>query len=262
MSIYHALAELEASGGSGALCSIIRSEGSTPRHVGSKMLVYADGKIIGTVGGGELEDRVIAVARQAIEDGKPQLVHYEMADPGKGDPGVCGGQLEVFVEPIKPRPTLIVVGAGHVGKAVTRLGSWLGFRVLVSDDRLEFCSPEVVPDADAYYPVPMADLPSQVQINSQTYLVLCTRNVDVDVQGLPAILETPAAYIGVIGSRRRWATTRKQLGAAGISGDKLDRVISPMGLELNAETPEEIAVSILAEIVMIRRGGDGSRMAA
>jgi xanthine dehydrogenase accessory factor len=262
MSIYSALAELEATGGSAALCSIIRSEGSTPRHVGSKMLVYPDGKILGTVGGGELEDRVIAVARKAIDDGKPQVLHYEMADPGRGDPGVCGGQLEVFVEPITPRPTLIVVGAGHVGQAVAHLASWLGFRVLVSDDRPDFCSPESVPDADGYYPVPMADLPAQVQINSQTYLVLCTRNVDLDVQGLPVILETPAAYIGVIGSQRRWATTRKQLQAAGVSGKNLDRVISPMGLELNAETPEEIAVSILAEIIMIRRGGDGSQMAA
>ena len=166
------------------------------------------------------------------------------------------------MEPIIPRPTLIVVGAGHVGQAVGHLGSWLGFRVLVSDDRPEFCSPEVVPGADGYFPVPMSELPSRVQIHAHTYVILCTRNVELDVEGLPAILETPAAYVGVIGSRRRWATTRNQLEATGIDEDRLDRVISPMGLELNAETPEEIAVSILAEIIMMRRGGDGRRMKA
>jgi xanthine dehydrogenase accessory factor len=154
-SIYRALSDLEAKNESAALCTVVKSEGSTPRHVGSKMLVYPDGKFIGTVGGGGLEHRVLDEAWMAIADGQARLLHYNMSDPSRGDVGVCGGQVEVFVEPILPAPLVIVIGTGHVGKAVAHLAKWLGFRVAVSDDRAEFCTPEVIPDANAYYPVPM-----------------------------------------------------------------------------------------------------------
>jgi xanthine dehydrogenase accessory factor len=261
-SIYRSLAELEAKNGAGALCTIVRSQGSTPRHTGSKMLVYMDGSFIGTVGGGELETRVLAVARQAIKDGQPCLLQYAMTDPARGDPGVCGGQVEVYVEPIIPRPTLVVVGAGHVGKAVAHLARWLDFRVVVSDDREGFCTPQATPGGDEYFPVPMQDLPQHLTITPWTYLVLTTRGMSVDVEGLPALLETPAAYIGIIGSRRRWAATRKCLSELGLSEEKLNRVRSPIGLELHAETPEEIAVSILAEILMLRNAADGRVMSA
>jgi xanthine dehydrogenase accessory factor len=260
LSVYRALADLEEQNEAGALCTIVRSQGSTPRHVTSKMLVYPDGHFIGTVGGGEMESRVIAEALQAIKDGRPRLLEYSMVDPARGDPGVCGGQLEVFVEPMQPKPTLVVIGSGHVGKAVAHLAHWLGFRVAVNDDRPDFCTPEVVPDADDYYPVPMADLPGRLKITPWTYLVLTTRGANVDVVGLPALLDTPAAYIGVIGSKRRWATARKLMLEQGVPEEKLKRVRSPIGLELKAETPEEIAVSILAEIIMLRRGGDATPM--
>ena len=262
MSIYQSLAELEQRNQAGALCTIIRSHGSTPRHTGSKMLVYADGTFSGSVGGGELENRVLAEARQSILDGRPRLLQYNMTDPAKGDPGVCGGQVEVYVEPLTPKPVLVVIGAGHVGKAVVHLARWLGFYVVVNDDRPEFCTPQAVPGADQYLLGPIADLPRQLEITPWTYLVLTTRGVNVDIPGLPALLESPAAYLGVIGSQRRWATTRVQLLEQGISPGLLDKVHSPIGLELKAETPEEIAVSILAEIIMLRNGGDGKLMKA
>lgn len=260
-SIYQALAELEANNEAGALCTIVLSQGSTPRHVSSKMIVYPDGHISGTIGGGEMEERVRAEALQAIRDGQPRLLNYQMADPARGDPGVCGGQLEVFVEPILPKPTIVVIGSGHVGKAVAHLAHWLNFQVVVNDDRPEYCNPEAVPGGDAYYPVPMAELPQHLKITPWTYLILTTRGVMVDVPGLPPLLDSSAAYIGIIGSKRRWATTRKKLLESGVPEVKLDRVRSPIGLELNAETPEEIAVSILAEIIMLRQGGDGRVMA-
>jgi len=260
MSLYRALAELEANNQAGALCTIIDSQGSTPRHTGSKMLVYPDGKILGTVGGGELENRVIREAQEAILDGRPRRLAYNMADPERGDPGVCGGQVEVYVEPIQPKPTLIVIGSGHVGKAVAHLAHWLGFRVIVNDDRPEFCTPNAVPEADLYLPTLMQELPQQVEITPWTYLVLTTRGTLVDIAGLPGLLDTPAAYIGLIGSRRRWESTRQKLLENGIPEEKINRVRSPIGLELNAETPEEIAVSILAEIIMLRQGGDGRVM--
>ena len=260
LTVYQALARLETDNGAGALCTIVRSQGSTPRHTTSKMLVYPDGSIIGTVGGGELENRVIAAARQSIADGKPILLEYNMADPQRGDPGVCGGQVEVFVEPVQPKPTIVVIGAGHVGKAVASLAHWLGFYVVVNDDRSGFSTPEATPGGDRYLPNPMAELPQHLEITPWTYLVLTTRGVNVDIQGLPALLDTPAGFIGVIGSRRRWAAACKQMTAAGVPAEKLARVRSPIGLELNAETPEEIAVSILAEIIMLRQGGDGKIM--
>ena len=205
-SVYQALAKLEAKNESGALCIIVRSRGSTPRRTTSKMLVYPDGNIEGTIGGGEMESRVIAEALGAINDGKPRLLEYSMTDPQRGDPGVCGGQLEIFVEPVQPSPILVVIGAGHVGQAVAHLAKWLGFYVVVNDDRDGFCTPEAVPSGDVFYPVPMADLSGQMKITPWTYLILTTRGVTVDVPGLPSLVESPAAYIGVIGSKRRWAS--------------------------------------------------------
>jgi xanthine dehydrogenase accessory factor len=262
MSVFQALVELEENNRAGALCTIIRSHGSTPRHTGSKMLVYPDGSIVGTVGGGEVESRVITEARQSIQDGQPRMLEYNMSDPSRGDPGVCGGQLEVFVEPLLPKPTLVVVGSGHVGKAVAHLAHWVGFRVVVNDDRPGFCTPEAVPGGDVYLPVTMNELPAHLEITPWTYLVLTTRGMNVDVQGIPALLDTTAAYIGVIGSQRRWSMAKKAMLEQGIPAEKLDRVRSPIGLELNAETPEEIAVSILAEIIMLRQGGNGSVMSS
>lgn len=259
-SIYYALSEMEKNNEAGALCTVVKSEGSTPRHVGSKMLVYPDGRFIGTVGGGDLENRILKEAGQAIQDGQSRMLSYTMADPARGDPGVCGGTVEVFVEPILPPATVVVIGAGHVGKAVVHLAKWLGFRVAVSDDRLEFCNPEVTPGADAYYPVEMGKLAEQMRINQRTYIVITSRGSSVDARGLPSLLETNPAYIGVIGSRRRWLTTVKALKANGVPDERIAQVHSPMGLELNAETPEEIAVSILAEILMIKDRGSGKPM--
>lgn len=261
-SLFTRLDELQRQAQAVILCTVIGSQGSTPRHVGSKMLVLPDGSIEGSVGGGELENRVRQAALEALQDGQPRRVSYNMTDPARGDPGVCGGQVEVFVEPILPPPLLLVVGGGHVGKAVVHLAKWLGFRVAVSDDRPEFCTPQQHPNADTFHPVPMADIPNHLRIDSRTCIVLTTRGVSVDVDGLPALLETPAAYIGIIGSRRRWAATVKTLKARGYPVENLARVHSPIGLELHAETPEEIAVSILSEILMLRNRSSGAPMQA
>lgn len=255
ISIFKALAELETNHEAGVLCTVIRTRGSTPRHTGSKMLVYPDGHILGSVGGGGLEQQVIEASLGALRDSQPRLLEINMVDPSRGDVGVCGGTVEVFVEPILPKPVLIVIGAGHVGKAVAHLAHWLGFHVAVNDDRPEFCTTEAVPDGDEFYPCLMADLPKQLTITSWSYLVLTTRGVDVDVLGLPALLDTPAAYLGVIGSQRRWAEAHKQLLKAGVSAEKLAHVHTPIGLDIHAETPEEIAVSILGQIIALRNGG-------
>jgi xanthine dehydrogenase accessory factor len=260
MSIYQVLSDLEVKGEQAVLCTVTGSQGSTPRHVGSKMIVFPDGRTEGTVGGGEVESRVVKEAIAAFSDGKAKKFTYSLVDPASGDPGVCGGTLEIFIEPILGKPLMLIIGGGHVGKAVVHLANWLGFKVAVSDDRPGFCTPESAPEADVFYPVSMKELPSVCNITPQTYIVMTTRGVAIDVPGLPAILETPAAYIGLIGSKRRWLTTRAALLKDGYPEEKLNRVQSPIGLELNAETPEEIAVSIMAEIIMLRNGGSGERM--
>jgi xanthine dehydrogenase accessory factor len=259
-SIYKVLAELETAQQPAVLCTVVKTSGSTPRHSTSKMLVFPDGHILGTVGGGELENRVVREALASLLDGKPRNLTYNMTDPEHGDPGLCGGQVEVFVEPIMPSPMLVIVGGGHVGKAVAYLAKWLGFRIALSDDRAEFCTPEANPNVDEFYPCNLSELPQHLSITSQTTIVLTTRGSDVDVEGLPALIETQAGYIGVIGSRRRWTTTIKGLKQKGISEEKLERIHSPIGLGIGAETPQEIAVSIMAEILMLRCGGSGQTM--
>lgn len=260
MRIYHAIIEMQRKGESGALCTIIESHGSVPRHTGSKMLVSEAGQLTGSVGGGEIENRVIEEAMLSILDGKIRRLVYNMVDPTRGDPGICGGQAEILVEPILVQPSIVIIGGGHVGKTVTHLAKWLGFRVVLSDDRSEFCNPMAVPEADEYVCCPMAELPSKTKINRQDMIILTTRGVDIDTPGLPALLDTSAAYIGIIGSKRRWLATRKNLLEAGIATEKLDRVVSPIGLELKAETPEEIAVSIMAEVLMLCNQATGARM--
>lgn len=259
-SLWADLAELERAGQTGVLCTLVGGRGSVPRHAGSKMLVYADGRISGTIGGGEMEARVLREAQEALRTGQPRLVHYRMSDPAAGDPGVCGGEVDVFVEPIRPVATLLVIGGGHVGRALVHLGRWLGLRVVLADDRPEFCNPEWAPGADEYVCRPAAELAGAVRFTSETYVVMVTRGVPFDVAALPSLLAQPHAYLGVIGSRKRWATARRKLTEGGVPEAQLAGVHAPMGLELNAETPEEIALSILAEVVMLRRGGTGRSM--
>lgn len=260
-AIYQEIADLIGTQGTAALCIIVQARGSTPRVTGAKMLVYPDGSISGTIGGGEMEHRVVQAAQESMADGEPRLVSYSMTDPKRGDPGVCGGQLEVYVEPILPQPTVIVVGAGHVGRELARLAKWLNYAVVISDDRPEMLTDDLAEFGQLHHGT-MQQLVEFTKIHSRTYLVLTTRGVEIDAAGLPALLESPAAYIGVIGSRRRWQVTKKKLLEQGVAEEKISRVYSPVGLELNAETPEEIAVSILAQITQHRRGGHGQSMAS
>lgn len=259
--IFARLAELQAAGRQVALATVVRASGSVPRREGTRMLIFPDGTIEGTVGGGDLEHRVVEAGLEILQSGRPQLLEYAFRDVEQGDVGVCGGEMEVYVERVEPQATVVVVGGGHVGQAVAHLASWLGFRVVVNDDRAEFADEQLVPEADEVIHVPLAELPERLNINPQTYLMLTTRGVEIDVEGLPALLETEAGYIGVIGSRRRWEVCAQQLAERGVPPEQIKRVRSPMGLELNAETPEEIALSMLAEIILLRRGGSGEVMA-
>jgi xanthine dehydrogenase accessory factor len=243
-----------------ALVTIIETQGSMPRHAGSKMIVWPDGTIVGTVGGGQMESRIIQDAQAAIKSGQTSIVEYTLNNIGKGDPGICGGTGRFFIEPMTETLTLLVIGGGHVGKALCELGKWAGFRVILSDDRPEFCHPDYVPGLDGYIVCPPGELPQHIELHNKTYVAAVTRGLPVDKNLLPILIGTQAAYIGLIGSRRRWALTVKELEGQGFSQEQLAQIHAPIGLEIQAETPQEIAVSILAEIIMKYRDGDGTPM--
>ena len=250
-----------------ASATVVDTSRSVPRRAGAKMLVFRDGSISGTVGGGEMEARVVAESVAALGDGRCRLLSYRLVDPVRGDPGVCGGDVQIFVEPHMPKPTVIVMGYGHVGRAVAQLARWLGFRVVASDDRPgmeddSHVQPDIADSVGGTAPDAVADelvigtvdeLLSGRTLDADVSVVLVTRNVDVDAAALPTLLATDAGYVGVMGSERRWATTRARLEAEGVDPAALDRVHAPIGVEVGAETPEEIALSIMAEVVAHRR---------
>jgi xanthine dehydrogenase accessory factor len=234
------------------LATVVDTDRSVPRRSGSKMLVYPDGTTSGSIGGGEMEARVVSEAVDAFSDRRNRLLEYRLLDAASGDPGVCGGQVRLYLEVYMTAPTLYVIGCGHIGRAVVALGDWLGFRVVAYDDRPDVLAD--LPGADAVVSGGIEEAIGVEPITSETHVVVVTRNVKVDLELLPAVLASPARTIGVMGSRRRWQLTRDQLRQKEVPEADLDRVQNPVGLELHAETPEEIAVSILAQIIGERRG--------
>ncbi len=236
-----------------ALVTIIATRRSVPRHAGTKMLVFSDGSTVGTVGGGEMEARVITEARDVIHERRPRITEYELVNPNEGDPGICGGELTLYMEPYMSPHSIYVIGCGHVGRAVVDLAHWLGYRTIAIDDRPDLVSEEALPNADVRFAGSVSAAIAAHPVPEDASVVVVTRSPDVDVRILPELLATPARYIGVMGSKKRWASTREQLLADGIDAAVLDHVHVPIGIELNAETLEEIAVSILSEVIRDNR---------
>lgn len=236
-----------------ALATVVKTRGASPRNPGAKMLVYPDGSIVGSIGGGEMELRVIAAAREVLQDHQPRYLDMNLSNEQRGDPLICGGEMEIFVEPLLTAPTLLLVGAGHVGSAVAQLAEFLGFRVVVLDDRAEFVTSENFPHAQERIAGDIVTEIARLDITPQTYVVLVTRAHTLDAAMLGAIVDKPAAYIGMLGSKRRVLTVLDTLKSKGVGEAALARVHAPIGIEIHAETPQEIAVSIMAEVIRVRR---------
>ena len=234
------------------MATVVAASRSVPRRPGSKMLVYADGSISGSIGGGEMEARVVREAMDVLTERRPRRLSYSLLDPRSGDPGVCGGEVELYLEPHMPQTTVYVIGIGHVGRAVVELADWLGYRVVAWDDRAEVT--DGLDGADEVFAGTLDDAMAACPPDEHSRVVMVTRNVDLDVQILPVLLATGVPTIGLMGSNRRWSTTRQRLVDAGVDEADLDRVHSPVGVEISAETPAEIAVSILAEVIGLERG--------
>jgi xanthine dehydrogenase accessory factor len=258
-SVLHEFVAAVDAGEPVVLATVVGTCHSVPRHAGSKMLVRPGRRHCGSIGGGAVEARVVADALEVLAQEEPRLMHYALsgAGPGSGGAGLgpCGGELTVYLEPHVPPPTVLVVGCGHVGRAVADLAHWLGFRVIAADSRAEAVTPDLLPGADLHLAGPIEDVARQVPITAATSIVVTTSSVEADVAALPLLLATPAAFIGVLGSRRRWQVTRRELVARGLGEDALGRVKSPIGLDLGAETPREIALAVMGEIVASRRHG-------
>jgi xanthine dehydrogenase accessory factor len=252
--IYQEIVRLKAEGEEAALVTIVLATGSTPREEGAKMLVKADGSILGTIGGGSLEAQVIEEAIRVIRQGKPKRLHIGLTAREVAEEGMlCGGELEVFIEPILTSPTLYIFGGGHISLPLAKMGKLLGFKIAVIDDRAEFANPDRFPEADITLADDFTKTFPKLKIDKSSYIVIVTRGHQYDDMVLEWAVGTKAKYIGMIGSKAKTKAVFSHLLAKGIAKGQLDRVHAPIGLEIHAQTPEEIAVSILAEIIMVRR---------
>jgi xanthine dehydrogenase accessory factor len=253
--VFAAVADALERGEAAALVTIVSTRGSTPQRVGAKMLVFADGRLVGTIGGGCYENDAFWKAREAIADRKPRLLHYELSDDFAQESGlICGGQMDVYIEPIEPSPELYVIGAGHVGFHLARLAHEVGFRVTVVDDREKFANAERFPTAEQ---VIVDDIPTWIgraAIPPHAYSVIVTRGHTNDLEALRALAPRELRYLGLIGSRAKVARIFEALRADAMPEEHLAGVHAPIGLDIGAVTPQEIAVSILAELIAVKHG--------
>ena len=258
--VFAAVVDALERGEAAALVTIVSTIGSTPQRIGAKMLVFADGRIVGTIGGGCYENDAFSKGREAIANHTPRLVHYELSDDFAQETGlICGGQMDIYIEPIEPSPELYIVGAGHVGFHVARLAHEVGFHVHVIDDREKYANRERFPNAAE---IAVYDIPAWIArttLPAHAYVVILTRGHTNDLDALRALAPRDLRYLGLIGSRAKVARIYDALRAEETPAEYLERVHAPIGLDIGAVTPQEIAVSILAELVAVKHGKFATR---
>ena len=255
MDIFEEIVELRRAGRRGALATIVHARGSIPSFESAKMLVRDDGSIVGTIGGGCVEGEVWQAAREVMEEEKSRTLTFNLNHDAKYDTGlICGGTLEIHLEPILPVQTVYLFGAGHVSVSTYRAALLAGFEVVVVDDRENYANRERFPEAKDVYSDDFDRVLPQLTPNHSSYLVIVTRGHRDDLRVLRWAVGTPARYIGMIGSQRKVIGTYKQLEQEGIAPEKLARVYAPIGVDIGAITPEEIAIAVVAEMIAIRRG--------
>jgi len=254
MNIYEEIVKLQRDGRSGAVATIVNARGSIPSFQSAKMLIRDDGSIAGTIGGGCVEAEVWQAAREVIAQEKPRTLTFDLNQDPKYDTGlVCGGTLEIFIEPVLPVPLLYIFGAGHVSFAVFNAARNAGFDCVVTDDREAYANTERFPGALQVVAKDFDDALKDLAPAESSYIVIATRGHRDDMRVLRWAVQTPARYIGMVGSKRKAITVFRELTREGLSAELFDRVHSPVGLDIGAVTPEEIAVSIVAELIAVRR---------
>jgi xanthine dehydrogenase accessory factor len=254
MDLYDEIVRLRALGQKCAIATIVQVNGSIPSYESAKMLVREDGSIVGTVGGGCVEAEVWTAAREVIDTEKPKHLNFSLSQDAAYDEGlICGGQLNIFVEPVLPQPRAYIFGGGHVSKGISRIATLAGFSTVVIDDREAFANFERFPEAIATYAEDYEQVFSKLAINSTSYLIIVTRGHRDDMRVLRWAVTTPAKYVAMIGSKRKTISVVRELEKEGIPREAFEKISAPMGLEIGAETPEEIAISVVAEMIAVRR---------
>lgn len=254
MDIFEEIIRLRRLGQKCALATIVQVRGSIPSYESAKLLVREDGSIVGTVGGGCVEAEVWTAAREVIETERPKHLTFNLGQDAAYDNGlICGGQLNIFIEPVIPQPRAIIFGAGHISKGLAKVITLAGFSTTVVDDREQFANRDRFPEADEVLAGEYEEIFPTLSVHENTYLVIVTRGHRDDMRVLRWALDTPARYVSMIGSKRKVISVIRELEREGIPRERFERVHAPMGLDIGAITPEEIAVSVAAEMIAVRR---------
>jgi xanthine dehydrogenase accessory factor len=258
VDLFEEIVKMRRAGRRGALATIVHTNGSIPSYESSRMLVRDDGSIAGTIGGGCVEAEVWAAAKEVMQREAPRKMVFNLNHEASYDNGlICGGTLEVFVEPILPQPVLYLFGGGHVSMAVAKTAQAAGFGICVVDDREAFANSERFPIAQEIFTTYEAAF-EKIRPNEASYLVIVTRGHKEDMRVLGWAVRTAARYVGMIGSKRKVLSVYKALEQQGYRPEEFQRVYAPMGLEIGALAPEEIAISIVAELIAIRRNAESA----
>ncbi len=253
MDLFEEIVRMRRAGERGALATIVHTNGSIPSYESSRMLVREDGSVAGTIGGGCVEAEVWAAAKEVMHLEQPRKMTFNLNHDADYDVGlICGGTLEIFVEPLLPQPVLCIFGGGHVSLAVARAANAAGFCIAVADDRETFANAGRFPMAGEIYTTYESAF-EKLRPNAATYLLIVTRGHKDDMRVLAWAVRTPARYIGMIGSKRKVLSIYKALEKKGYSPEEFAHVHAPVGLAIGALAPEEIAVSIVAELIAVRR---------
>ena len=254
MDIFEEIVRLRKAGRKGALATIVEVQGSIPSHESSKILIRDDGSFAGTVGGGCVEAEVWNAAREVLETERPKHLNFSLGQDAAYDNGlICGGQLSVFVEPVVPQPRAFIFGAGHISKSLSKVAALAGFSTVVIDDRGSFANRERFPEAAAVHAGEYETVFPTLAINETSFVIVVTRGHRDDMRVLKLAAATPARYIAMIGSKRKVLNVVKELEKEGMARTAFERVHAPMGLDIGAISPEEIAIAVAAEMIAVRR---------
>src|SRR3984893_7942065 len=257
MDVYDELIRLRRLGQKSAIATIVQVRGSIPSFESAKLLVREDGSMIGTIGGGCVESEVWNAAREVIETEKPKHLSFNLGQDAAYDNGlICGGQLDVFVEPVIPPPHAFIFGAGHISKSLSKVAALAGFATTIIDNRDTFANRARFPEADEIFAEEYEEVCPKLPINETSYIVIVTRGHRDDMRVLRWAVDTQARYIAMIGSKRKVINVVKELETDGIPRERMERIHAPMGLEIGAVSPEEIAISVVAEMIAVRRNAE------
>ena len=253
MDLFEEIVRMRRACERGALATIVHTNGSIPSYESSRMLVREDGSILGTIGGGCVEADVWAAAKQVMASEQPKKLVFQLNNEASYDNGlICGGTVEIFVEPILPQPVLYIFGAGHISTAVAKAAHAVGFGIGIIDDREAFANIQRFPMAQEIF-TGYEEAFEKLLPGPSSYLVIVTRGHKEDMRVLAWAVRTQARYVGMIGSKRKVLSVYKALEKEGYRMQEFERVYAPMGLDIGALSPEEIALSIVSELVTIRR---------